>query len=118
MAAVATCHALVKTCSPSFHEKGISGGDEITMRWEYCTKMIFGADALAEWNSIATYYHPDMFRALFNTYKKDQDDESPDSKNYLDPKKHLITVDLAIYDEVQWQKIMHDVERSKLKREA
>lgn len=71
LAAISTCHALVKTCSPSFHEKGLSGGDEISMRWEYCTKMIFGANAISEWHSVATYYHPEIFRELFNVYKND-----------------------------------------------
>ena len=33
--------AILKTCRPSFHEKFISGSDEIKMRWEFCTKMIF-----------------------------------------------------------------------------
>ena len=30
-------HGLMKTCRPTFHEKLMSGGDEIKMRWEYCT---------------------------------------------------------------------------------
>ena len=27
----------------------------------------------------------------------------------LDPLKHLLKIDLAIYDEIQWQKMMHEV---------
>ena len=61
LALLSACHALVKTCSPSFHEKGISGGDEIDMRWEYCTRMTFAADAEAEWHSWAKYLHEDLF---------------------------------------------------------
>jgi len=36
----------------------------------------------------------------------------------LDKDKHLITLDLAIYDELQWQKIMLDVEKGKVFAEA
>lgn len=38
---VITTQGLLKTCSPTFHEKFLSSGDEIKMRWEYCTKMTF-----------------------------------------------------------------------------
>ena len=38
---ISTVHCLLKTCSPTFHEKFLSGGDEVGMRWEYCTKMTF-----------------------------------------------------------------------------
>lgn len=54
-------HAIVKTCSPSFHEKGISGGDEISMRWEFCTKMTFAPNAQAKWETWSLYRHPDYF---------------------------------------------------------
>ena len=39
--ALALVNALTKMCAPSFHDTFLSGGDEINMRWEYCTKMTF-----------------------------------------------------------------------------
>jgi len=53
--------ALLKTCSPSFHESFLSGGDEISMRWEYCTRMTFSKNALVEWHSWATYRFKDYY---------------------------------------------------------
>ena len=44
--------------------------------------------------------------------KKNADDAS------LDMSKRLVQIDLAIYDETQWQKIMEDVEKSKQVMEA
>jgi hypothetical protein len=59
---------LLKTCSPSFHDKFLSSGDEINMRWEYCTKMTFSKDGYAEWHSKATYRNKDYFQKLFMNY--------------------------------------------------
>ena len=53
--------ALVKTCYPSFHESFMSGGDEIKMRWEYCTKMTFRSTGYAEWHSWASYSNVDHY---------------------------------------------------------
>jgi len=41
-------------------------------------------------------------------YDKDMLDGS-----ILDPMKHLLKIDLAIYDEIQWQKMMHEVSMMK-----
>lgn len=107
-----TC--LLKTCRPSFQERFLSGGDQIHMRWEFCTKMIFKKDGFAEWHSWATYRHQDYFKKLYTNFlmegRRDIDDPM------LDMNKHLIQIDLAIYDELQWQKIMLDVEKAKLIR--
>ena len=93
-------NGLLKTCSPTFHERFLSGGDEYDMRWEYCTKMTFQKSGFAEWHSWATYINQDHFKALFNNYLKSNTILSTDPK--ADPNKHLIQLDLAVYDEAQW----------------
>lgn len=107
---------LLKTCRPSFQERFLSGGDQIHMRWEFCTKMIFKKDGFAEWHSWATYRHQDYFKKLYMNFlmegRRDKDDPM------LDMNRHLIQIDLAIYDELQWQKIMLDVEKTKLIQQA
>jgi hypothetical protein len=65
---VSGAQALLKTCSPSFHDKFLSGGDEISMRWEYCTKMTFSKEGYAEWHSKATYRNKDYYQKLFLNY--------------------------------------------------
>ena len=52
---ISNVECLLKTCSPSFDESFLSGGDQINMRWEYCTKMTFSANGYAEWHSWSTY---------------------------------------------------------------
>jgi len=98
--------ALMRTCLPTFHDKFISGGDEIKMRWEYCTKMTFNRNGFAEWHSMATYRSQDMFDKLFKQYVIEKWDYYQEE---IDPSQHLLQLDLAIYDETQWQKIMADV---------
>ena len=90
-------NGLMKTCQPTFHDSFLSGGDEFTMRWEYCTKMTFSSKGYAEWHSWAAYASPLHFSELFDNYVA--------SHNYtdqekLDPNRHLLQIDLAIYDEV------------------
>ena len=82
------------------------------MRWEYCTKMTFQKSGYAEWHSWATYINKDHFAALFNNYVKSHHFEESGTK--VNPNKHLIQIDLAVYDEIQWQKMMFDVEQQKL----
>ena len=77
--------------------------------------MTFGPKNTAEWHSWAIYRHPEYFQKLFTNYLMSEGETRPERMDY---KKHLVQVDLAIYDEVQWQKIMHDNERIKLKRQA
>ena len=68
-------NALFKTCVPSFHDNFISGGDEISMRWEYCTKMTFSKDGFAEWHSWATYRRKDLFNLMFQNYVNEHKDK-------------------------------------------
>lgn len=77
--------------------------------------MTFGPKNDAEWHSWAIYRHPDMFQKLWTNHLMENRETNPMS---MDPSKKLITIDLAIYDEVQWQKIMHDNEKLKLMRSA
>ena len=107
---------LLKTCRPSFQERFLSGGDQIHMRWEFCTKMIFKKDGFAEWHSWAAYRHQDYFQKLYTNFLMESRREPDDPM--LDMNKHLIQIDLAIYDELQWQKIMLDVEKTKLIQQA
>ena len=107
-------NALVKTCSPTFNEGFLSGSNELGMRWEFCTKMTFAQSGYAEWHSWAAYRDKEYFLKLFQNYVEagpadDYEDYKPDS----DPYKHLIQIDLAIYDEVGWTKMMKEVELTK-----
>jgi hypothetical protein len=88
-------NSLIKTCSPSFDESFLSGGDQINMRWEYCTKMTFSANGFAEWHSWSTYKSKNYFEKLFQNYLLENKIYKED---YLDINKHLIQIDLAIYD--------------------
>jgi len=83
-------HALLKTCSPSFHETFLSGGDEIGMRWEYCTKMTFSQSGFAEWHSMATYRDKYQFDKLFMNYLFDHKSTEPLTVNETDPFQHLL----------------------------
>ena len=96
---VITTQGLLKTCSPTFHEKFLSSGDEIKMRWEYCTKMTFQRSGYSEWHSWATYSYRDYFDKLYTNYLMDTKVKDPER---MDPTQHILTIDLAIYDEVQW----------------
>jgi hypothetical protein len=95
---IVVVEALVKTCSPSFHEKGISGADEMHMRWEFCTKMTFSPSATAKWETWGLYRHPDYFQKLWMNHLIEY---KADGKK-ADPLKTLIKVNLLIYDEIQW----------------
>lgn len=86
------------------------------MRWEFCTKMIFKRSGYAEWHSWATYRHQDYFKKLYMNYLLEGKREVEDPAENMN--KHLIQLDLAIYDELQWQKIMQDVEKMKVLQEA
>jgi hypothetical protein len=97
----------MKVCRPTFHDKYLSGGDEINMRWEFCTKMSFSKLGNAEWHSMASYLYPNMFEKYFQNYLLESQTTDAEQINI---NRHLLTLDLAIYDEVQWQKIMHDNE--------
>ena len=77
------------------------------MRWEYCTKMTFQKSGYSEWHSWATYRYRDYFDRLYTNYLMETKSTDPEK---MDPTKHILTIDLAIYDEVQWQKMMQDVE--------
>ena len=112
LVAFLTCQtsALLKTCSPTFHESFLSGGDEINMRWEYCTKMTFSRAGYAEWHSMATYKNPMQFSKLFANYLLEHQTDKPEA---IDPNKHLLQIDLAIYDQAQWDKIMYQIEEVK-----
>ena len=107
---LSTTQALLKTCSPNFHERFISGGDEINMRWEFCTKMTFSQKGFAEWHSMATYKDPWEFQQLFGNYLAHHKTNNAEEK---DPNKHLLQIDLAIYDENEWEKIMYEIESVK-----
>ena len=48
---------------------------------------------------MASYVYPSMFESYFLNYLKESETTNPDM---LDINKHLITIDLAVYDEVQW----------------
>lgn len=54
---------------------------------------------------MATYMYPQLFEKVFQNYLMEE--EVTDTAA-MDPNQHLITIDLAVYDEVQWQKVMHD----------
>ena len=76
------------------------------MRWEYCTKMTFSKTGYAEWHSKATYRSKDYYQKLFMNYLMENHQLDSDA---MDQDKHLLQIDLAIYDEIQWQKMMHEV---------
>ena len=100
-------HGILVTCSPTFHESFISGSDETKMRWEYCTKMTFSKSGYAEWHSMASYTSQSKFKKLFINYLMEHKHTDKDA---MDANKHLIQIDLAIYDEAQWQKMLHEIE--------
>lgn len=113
LASTQSAFALMKTCSPSFHDNFLSGGDELTMRWEYCTKMTFSKHGFAEWHSWSTYRRKDHYSSIFQNYVMEHYDKDMLDGSILDPMKHLLKIDLAIYDEIQWQKMMHEVSMMK-----
>lgn len=65
---ISSVSALLRTCKPTFHEKFISGSDEVKMRWEYCTKMTFSKNGYAEWHAMASYANKWTFDKLFMNY--------------------------------------------------
>ena len=77
--------------------------------------MTFSKNALAEWHSWATYRQKDYYQKLYANFLIDKREEKPDR---FDIDKHLLQIDLAIYDEIQWSKIMHEVEMQKVKNQA
>jgi hypothetical protein len=89
--------ALSKLCRPTFHDKYLSGGDEFSMRWEYCTKMSFSRKGYGEWHTMATYEYPELYKAFFLNYLVDTKESDPDKIN---PNTHLLQLDLAVYDEI------------------
>jgi hypothetical protein len=114
LATINGASALLKTCSPSFHDNFLSGGDEISMRWEYCTKMTFSKSGFAEWHSWSTYRKKETFNLMFQNYVNEHKDREHSLQDeILDPNKHMLSIDLAIYDELQWQKMMHEVSMMK-----
>ena len=71
------------------------------MRWEYCTKMTFQKSGYAEWHSWATYINKDHFTSLFTNYLKSMGLHKLSATDpAADANKHLIQIDLAVYDEV------------------
>jgi hypothetical protein len=96
---VSGVHSLTKICQPSFHDVYISGGDEINMRWEYCTKMTFKRHGQAEWNVDAYWKYDDQFKKLFLNYLQDHKFSKPEQTN---PLNNLVQIELAVYDENGW----------------
>lgn len=57
--------------------------------------MTFSASGFAEWHSWSTYKNKKYFEKLFQNYLLENKIYKED---YLDINKHLIQIDLAIYD--------------------
>ena len=73
--------------------------------------MTFSQHGYAEWHSMATYKDFFQFETLFDNYLKDhKNQKNPDE---TDPNKHLLQIDLAIYDENEWEKIMFQIDSVK-----
>ena len=68
--------------------------------YAHCTKMIFKKNGFAEWHSWTTYRHYNYFQKLYTNYLMEGKRDNTD--HHLDMNKHLIQIDLAIYDELQW----------------
>lgn len=80
------------------------------MRWEYCTKVTFKKNGFAEWHSWATYLNERHFSKLFNNYLKYRPKPAGSEKQWdqIDPNVHLTQIDLAIYDQTGFRKVMLD----------
>ena len=62
---------------------------------------------------MATYKDVFQFETLFENYLKDHKTKDSQRAEETDPNKHLLQIDLAIYDENEWEKIMFQIDSVK-----